>query len=317
MDKKPLITCDEHFNDNRDQQTKLNLTELQKQQQNFSVNLMIQSNLADYNFQQNINIQLINDSDKKLNYEEKINKKSLDQQYNSTNILLEKFQENSIKFNYDEQLHASEYHFGRRNALTVADYSEEIRNKMIKDFLGQNHNYNIYHENSNNSNKELFKENIVWIDNEFRFKVNKFKLNENKIHNKNENKNLPSKYSNINWNSKYRFQIIHYSNENVEFNLKHLKKIQGKTINRIMVLGYPLTGKTSLIEEFDSLLAKYPHQTAFNPLNTDELELNTNCLLHFNEVHFTGKNSLQKPIIEYDPDIYLLIYNINNRFITN
>lgn len=111
--------------------------------------------------------------------------------------------------------------------------------------------------------------------------------------------------------SPYRFYLIRQRN----YPPLYLENMSNRRrIYRILVLGYPSAGKTSLIEQFSNLLSE-SERARFNPSLASELNERTNLLIHFLETDSFDKYLLQMPITDYQPDSYLILYSVNNRLV--
>lgn len=87
-----------------------------------------------------------------------------------------------------------------------------------------------------------------------------------------------------------------------------------RRIYRILVLGYPSSGKTSLIEQFCTVLNdNYSSTSAFDPCVNEQLNGRRNLLVHFSETDSFDRYLLQAPVTDYQPDVYLILFSINNR----
>ncbi|XP_075678583.1 uncharacterized protein LOC113798815 isoform X3 [Dermatophagoides pteronyssinus] len=91
-----------------------------------------------------------------------------------------------------------------------------------------------------------------------------------------------------------------------------------KRIHRIIMIGYPNVGKSSLTKQFRQHL----QQTCwFNPANCNEMNDDGNLFIHFVEMdsmleyndniyHGQQNSSI---IIDYQPDVYLIMFSVNDR----
>ncbi len=86
-----------------------------------------------------------------------------------------------------------------------------------------------------------------------------------------------------------------------------------RRIYRTLVLGYPSSGKSSLLEQFSVWLAEAPASRSFHPAMAVDLAEPTNLLVHFLESDSFDKYLLQVPVIDYQPDAYLILFSVNNR----
>lgn len=83
-----------------------------------------------------------------------------------------------------------------------------------------------------------------------------------------------------------------------------------KRIHRIMVLGQEMCGKSSLIETFRS-----NKKIRFDPSNVEQLQDVNSFLIHFYEVNQEEvDDQLEWPVNDYQPNVYLLVFNVNNRY---
>lgn len=85
-----------------------------------------------------------------------------------------------------------------------------------------------------------------------------------------------------------------------------------RRIFRILVLGFPSSGKTSLIEQFAALV-DHSQEVRFHPTESDQLGSEQNLLIHFLESDSFDKYLLRMPVTDYQPDAYLILYSVNNR----
>ncbi|KAH9511757.1 hypothetical protein DERF_010190 [Dermatophagoides farinae] len=109
-----------------------------------------------------------------------------------------------------------------------------------------------------------------------------------------------------------------------------------KRIYRIIILGYPNVGKSSLIKQFRMHLQQTSETSSFNPANCNEMNDNLNLFIHFLEldsmIEFDMNNDYNcvyhsqrilksqhqqqqqsSIIIDYQPDVYLIMFSVNDR----
>ena len=88
--------------------------------------------------------------------------------------------------------------------------------------------------------------------------------------------------------------------------------LERRRIYRVLVLGFPSSGKTTLIEQFSACLDQCA-DAQFNPTNCAEISTPNNLLVHFLESDSFDKYLLRMPVTDYQPDAYLILYSVNNK----
>ena len=172
------------------------------------------------------------------------------------------------------------------------------------------HQYSLIDQSSdNNSPEELLMENPWQLDEQFPLEPIPLSSSESRSQLNQRTRKIFGQDSRTASAGQYRFYLIRQQN----YPPLYLENGNNRRrIYRILVLGYPSAGKSSLMEQLTVQLLTN-ERTRFNPSIGSELNERTNLLIHFLESDSFDKYLLQTPVVDYQPDMYLILYSVIDR----